>query len=57
VLDFFEFSTPELQPAYVRLAHLRAERDLLYAAIPRVVLTEVHAPAHHAGSAARQLDG
>jgi hypothetical protein len=39
-LDFFEFSTPELQPAYVHLAHLRAERDLLAAAIPRVVLTE-----------------
>jgi len=44
VLDFFEFSTPELQPAYMRLAHLRAERDLLYAAIPRVVLTESTRP-------------
>ena len=43
-LDFFEFSTPELQPAYVRLARLRAERDLLYAAIPRVVLTESTRP-------------
>jgi hypothetical protein len=44
VLDFFEFSTPELQPAYLRLARLRAERDLLYAAIPRVVLTESTRP-------------
>jgi hypothetical protein len=44
VLDYFEFSTPELQPAYVHLAHLRAERDLLYAAIPRVVLTESTRP-------------
>src|ERR1035438_5062040 len=44
VLDYFEFATPELQPAYVRLAHLRAERDLLYAAIPRVVLTESTRP-------------
>jgi hypothetical protein len=44
VLDFFEFSTPELQPAYIHLAHLRAERDLLYAGIPRVVLTESTRP-------------
>jgi hypothetical protein len=44
VLDFFEFSTPELQPAYIRLATLRAQRDLLYAAIPRVVLTEATRP-------------
>jgi len=44
VLDYFEFSTPELQPAYVRLAHLRAERDLLSAAVPRVVLTESTRP-------------
>jgi len=44
VLDFFEFSMPELQPAYVRLAQLRSERDLLYAAIPRVVLTEATRP-------------
>jgi len=44
VLDFFEFSTPELQPAYIHLSHLRAERDLLYAGIPRVVLTESTRP-------------
>ncbi len=44
VLDYFEFSTPELQPAYVRLVQLRAERDLLAAAIPRVVLTESTRP-------------
>ncbi|MGO4885260.1 MAG: PSD1 and planctomycete cytochrome C domain-containing protein [Bryobacteraceae bacterium] len=44
VLDFFEFSTPELQPAYVRLAKLRAERDLLDASIPRVLLTESTRP-------------
>ncbi len=44
VLDFFEFSTPELQDAYVRLVKLRAERDLLYASIPRVVLTEATRP-------------
>ena len=44
VLDFFEFSTPELQPAYIRLARLRAERDLLSAAVPRVILTEATRP-------------
>jgi hypothetical protein len=44
VLDFFEFSTPELQPAYIRLAHLRAERDLLSATVPRVILTEATRP-------------
>ena len=44
VLDFFEFSTPELQPAYLHVAQLRAGRDLLYAAIPRVVLTESTRP-------------
>jgi len=44
VLDFFEFSTPQFQPAYVRLAKLRAERDMLYAAIPRVILTEATRP-------------
>ncbi|MGC9948166.1 MAG: PSD1 and planctomycete cytochrome C domain-containing protein [Bryobacteraceae bacterium] len=43
-LDFFEFSTPEFQPAYIRLVKLRAERDLLSAAIPRVVLTEATRP-------------
>jgi hypothetical protein len=44
VLDYFEFSTPELQPAYVRLARLRAERDLLSAEVPRVILTESTRP-------------
>ena len=44
VLDYFEFSTPALQPAYIRLAKLRAERDLLDAAIPRVILTESTRP-------------
>jgi len=44
LLDFFEFSTPELQPAYARLARLRAERDMLYAAIPRVLATESTTP-------------
>jgi len=44
VLDFLEFSTPELQAAYARLARLRAERDMLYAAIPRVLATESTAP-------------
>ncbi|HTT62314.1 MAG TPA: PSD1 and planctomycete cytochrome C domain-containing protein [Bryobacteraceae bacterium] len=44
VLDFFEFSSPELQKAYVHLARLRAERDLLDAAIPRVLLTVATRP-------------
>jgi hypothetical protein len=44
VLDFFEWSTPELQPAYVHLARLRAERDMLWAAIPRVLATETTHP-------------
>ncbi|HLY15878.1 MAG TPA: PSD1 and planctomycete cytochrome C domain-containing protein [Bryobacteraceae bacterium] len=44
VLDFFEFSRPELQPAYIRLAKLRAERDMLYAAIPRILATESTRP-------------
>jgi hypothetical protein len=44
VLDFFKFSVPEFQPDYIRLAGLRAERDLLSAAIPQVVLTESTRP-------------
>ena len=44
VLDFFEWSVLDLQPAYIRLAKLRAERDMLYAAIPHVVLTESTRP-------------
>ncbi len=44
VLDFFEWSNPELQPAYLRLAHLRAERDLLSASIPRIMATEATRP-------------
>lgn len=44
VLDFFEWSRPEFQADYVRLAKLRAERDMLYAAIPRVLLTEATRP-------------
>ena len=41
----------------VRLAKLQAERDLLDSSIPSVMLTEATKPAHHAHSAARQLDG
>lgn len=44
VLDFFEWSMPEMQPVYVRLARLRAERDMLSAAIPRVLATESTRP-------------
>jgi hypothetical protein len=44
VLDFFEWSMPELQPAYIRLAKLRADRDLLYATVPRVLATEATRP-------------
>jgi hypothetical protein len=44
VLNFFEFSWPDLQPAYARLARLRAERDMLLAAIPRVLATESTQP-------------
>jgi hypothetical protein len=44
ILDFFEWSTPKLQPSYVHLAKLRAERDMLSAAIPRVLATEATHP-------------
>ena len=44
VLDHFEWSAPELAELYVRLSRLRAERNLLDAAIPRVVLTEATRP-------------
>ena len=44
VLDLFEWSMPYLQPGYVRLAKLRAEHDMLYASIPRVILTEATRP-------------
>ncbi len=44
VLDFFEWSRPEFQAGYVRLAKLRAERELLAAAIPRVLETEATRP-------------
>src|SRR6202034_3836297 len=44
VLDHYEWSAPELAELYVRLSRLRAERNLLDAAIPRVVLTEATRP-------------
>jgi len=44
VLDHFEWSAPELAELYVRLSRLQAERNLLDAAIPRVVLTEATRP-------------
>jgi hypothetical protein len=44
VLDFFEFSMPEFADAYAHLVKLRAERDMLYASIPRVLATEATRP-------------
>ncbi len=44
VLDHYEWSEPQLQEMYVRLARMRAERSMLDAAIPRVVLTEATRP-------------
>ncbi len=44
VLEYFKWAAPELQSQVVRLAHLRAERDLLDAAIPRVLATETKPP-------------
>ncbi|HTQ54412.1 MAG TPA: PSD1 and planctomycete cytochrome C domain-containing protein [Bryobacteraceae bacterium] len=44
VLDYFEFSRPEFGETYARLAQLRAERDMLYASIPRVLETEATHP-------------
>jgi hypothetical protein len=44
VLDHFEWSIPEVQDLYVRLARLRAERSMLDASIPRVVETVATRP-------------
>ncbi len=43
-LEFFKWSSPELQPLIVKLAKLEAEFDLLDSQIPRVVVTEAAAP-------------
>ncbi len=45
LLDFFKWSSPELQPLIVRRARLEAELDLLASQIPRVVTTEIAMPA------------
>jgi hypothetical protein len=45
LLDFFKWSSPELQPMVARLAKLEAEFDLLDSQIPRVVVTETMTPA------------
>ncbi|MFN7993195.1 MAG: DUF1553 domain-containing protein [Bryobacteraceae bacterium] len=44
VLDHFEWASPDLQNLYIRVARLRAERDLLDASVPRVVRTEATHP-------------
>lgn len=45
LLEFFKWSSPELQPLIVKLAKLEAEFDLLDSQIPRVVVTETMTPA------------
>jgi len=44
LLDFFKWSSPELQPLIVRRARLEAELDMLTSQIPRVVTTETTMP-------------
>ncbi len=44
VTTFFKWASPELQPFVVRIAKLEAERDLLDAQIPRVVIAESTMP-------------
>jgi len=45
LLEFFKWSSPELQPLIAQLAKLEAESDLLVSQIPRVVVTEATTPA------------
>src|SRR5262249_19233311 len=45
LLEFFKWSSPELQPLVAQLAKLEAESDLLVSQIPRVVVTEATTPA------------
>ncbi len=40
VLDYFEYSNPELQPARIELAQLEAKASLLIAKVPEVMITE-----------------
>src|SRR5262245_59795239 len=44
LLEFFKWSSPELEPMVARLAKLEAEFDLLDSQIPRVVVTEATIP-------------
>jgi len=44
-LEFFEFTTPELQPALIKAEKAAMERTLLFWSIPRVVTTETTEPA------------
>src|SRR5215475_6083966 len=44
LLEFFKWSSPELEPMVARLAKLEAEFDLLDSQIPRVVVTEATTP-------------
>ena len=44
VLEHFKWAAPEFQAQVVRIARLHAERDLLDAAIPRVLATETKPP-------------
>jgi hypothetical protein len=44
VLQFFEFSRPELQPALIEAEQAALERTLLFWSIPRVVVTEATEP-------------
>nr|MBA3439320.1 DUF1553 domain-containing protein [Pyrinomonadaceae bacterium] len=44
VLYFYKWSSPELEPLVVRVARIEAERDMLDAEIPKVVVTESTMP-------------
>ncbi len=44
LFEYFKWSSPELQPLVVQLAKLEADRDMLDAQIPRVVVTEAAMP-------------
>jgi hypothetical protein len=45
ILEFFEFTTPALQPALIASEKAAMERTLLFWSIPRVVTTETTEPA------------
>ncbi len=45
LIEFFKWSSPQLEPQVAQLARLEAELDLLDSQVPRVVVTETTTPA------------